>query len=794
MGHAWTFTFADVYARKMRLMGKEVLFPMGWDAFGLPAENYAIKTGIKPQIITKKNIDTFKNQMKNLELSFDWGHEVNTTDPSYYRWTQWIFLQMFKHGLAYKSATPVGWCPSCKIVLANEEIVNDKCERCGTPAEERIQKQWVLRITSYADRLDKELDTVDYSDHIKTAQRNWIGQKEWIDIAYQIENSNQTVTVSTTRPDTNFGATFIVIAPEHPLVASLKNNPDVANYVTNAKSKTDAERIANGRKKTGVFTGLYAINQLNGTKMPIWIADFALMSVGTGAVVGVPASDIRDFEFAKEFKLPIIRVIIGEDNYDGPIETLNQVCEEGTLINSEFLNGLKRDEAIPKMMDFLESKGWGKRKMRYHLRDWIFSRQHYWGEPTPMIFCEQCHSKGITWWQTEEGKNFKPLFNPQEPEHFDNKENPVDLAGWFPMKEEDLPLTLPDVEKYQPSDDGTSPLAAIKNWIRRACPVCGEAAIGETDVMPNWAGSSWYYIRYCDPKNETHLSDESHMAHWLPVDLYLGGAEHMVLHLLYSRFWHKFLNDIKVAPGIEPYRSRRHHGMILAENGSKMSKSKGNVINPNDIVLKYGADVVRTYLCFIGPFDQTMPWNTKGIEGVRRFYKKVEAIYQSKNKIAKDTTPHLKAKLAQTIKRVGESVDNLKHNTAVAALMEFTNEWEKSGTLSSDDAQKFLTMLSIFAPSAAEALLKALPAEALAKAWPTATESDLQVATATIVISINGKPRSTLEISSQKANLLDKDEVVNMAKKDERVSHHLAGEHIKNIIYVPGKILNFVTG
>lgn len=721
MGHAWTFTFADVYARKMRLMGKEVLFPMGWDAFGLPAENYAIKTGIKPQIITKKNIDTFKNQMKNLELSFDWDREVNTTDPSYYRWTQWIFLQMFKHGLAYKSATPVGWCPSCKIVLANEEIVNDKCERCGTPAEERIQKQWVLRITSYADRLDKELDTVDYSDHIKTAQRNWIGRKEGAIIDFS------GIKIFTTRPETISGATFVALSPNHPLAGKIKT----------------------------------VINPINQKEIPVFVDEYVLDSVGTGAIMGVPAHDERDMAFAKKHNLPVIDVL------NSP--------------NSSNLSNW------PNLIAYTP-------KTIYHLRDWIFSRQHYWGEPTPMIFCEQCHSKGITWWQTEEGKNFKPLFNPQEPEHFDNKENPVDLAGWFPMKEEDLPLTLPDVEKYQPSDDGTSPLAAIKNWIRRACPVCGEAAIGETDVMPNWAGSSWYYIRYCDPKNETHLSDESHMAHWLPVDLYLGGAEHMVLHLLYSRFWHKFLNDIKVAPGIEPYRSRRHHGMILAENGSKMSKSKGNVINPNDIVLKYGADVVRTYLCFIGPFDQTMPWNTKGIEGVRRFYKKVEAIYQSKNKIAKDTTPHLKAKLAQTIKRVGESVDNLKHNTAVAALMEFTNEWEKSGTLSSDDAQKFLTMLSIFAPSAAEALLKALPAEALAKAWPTATESDLQVATATIVISINGKPRSTLEISSQKANLLDKDEVVNMAKKDERVSHHLAGEHIKNIIYVPGKILNFVTG
>lgn len=794
MGHVFTFTMPDVVARKKRLEGFNVLFPIGWDAFGLPTENYAIKTGIQPQVATRQNTDKFRKQMKSLAYSFDWSREINTSDPEYYKWTQWIFLLLFKNGLAYKAQTPVGWCPKCKIVLANEEIVNDKCERCGTGAERKMQKQWVLRITSYADRLADELDTVDYPEMVKLSQRNWIGRKKGINITYSIKDSLETIEIFTTRPDTNFGATFVVVAPEHPKALKLatKENKDaVEKYIKMSQGKTSEERLSEGRKKTGVFTGSYAINNLNGKEIPVWVADFATMDFGTGALVGVPGHDKADFEFASEFGIPVLRVVVGEDGDTSEIKDITQVQEkQGLLINSGFLDGLDIHDGTSKIMDFMEEKGFGQRVNMYHIRDWIFSRQHYWGEPTPMIFCKVCAEKKITFWDTKEGKKIKPLFDPFAVEKFDLKKSPVDLFGWFPVPPADLPLKLPEVERYEPTDTGESPLSQIEEFVKVDCPNCGASAVRETDTMPNWAGSSWYYLRYCDPDNNSQFADLTKLKEFMPVDVYFGGAEHTTLHLLYSRFWHKFLNDLNLVPGIEPYAARRQHGIILAEDGSKMSKSKGNVVNPDELVAKYGSDVVRTYLCFMGPYSQTMPWNTKSVVGIQRFFDRIWDIYQEEGKIANDFSDSIKGKFGKMVDRVDTGIESLSHNVAVASMMEFLNAWEKEGAIDRKTANEFLIVLSVFAPHLAEELwqMSGNDNSIFQQSWPVIDNKYLEDNSAKVAVAINGKNRGVFDVDSQ----ISEKEMVEMARNDPKVSGFLEGKEIKKIVFVPGKILNFV--
>lgn len=808
-GHVFNYTIPDIFARLKRMQGHNVLFPIGWDAFGLPTENYAIKTGIKPQLVTKANTDRFRSQMKMLGLSFDWSREINTTDPNYYKWTQFIFQLLFKHGLAYKAATKVGWCPHCKIVLAKEETVNGKCERCGTEATEKVQSQWVLRITSYADRLDFELDQVDYPDYVKASQRNWIGRKEGMNITYEVLGSSEKVTVFTTRPDTNFGATFIVLAPEHPLVSKITTESQkkvVQQYLEDTKSKSELERTIKNRKKTGVFTGSYAVNQLNGRKMPIWVADFALIAFGTGALVGVPGHDKRDFEFAKEFGLDVVRVVVGEDGDKSEILEPGQVQEDhGVMINSGFLDGMEIHAATTRITDYLEEKGWGSRVTTYHLRDWIFSRQHYWGDPTPMVFCDKCAQNGITWWDTEEGKVFKPLFDPKAVSRVDADKRPVELAGWMPVLDEDLPVVLPDVERYQPSDNGESPLAAISSWVETVCPNCKGPAKRETDTMPNWAGSSWYYLRYCDTINNTSIANREKLDYWMPVDRYFGGAEHTTLHVLYSRFWHKFLNDLNLVPGQEPYAARRQHGMILAENGAKMSKSKGNVVNPDEVVARYGADALRTYVAFMGPYDQTMPWQTSAVEGVNRFLNRVVKIYSDKDKISSvKTEGKLRSRFSKTISRVTEGVEELRQNVGVAALMEFLNDWEKPGVvLSSEDAGDYLKLLAVYAPHLAEELwqkLQGFDREGVREfmsihleEWPKNIKGADVEEEIVIAVSIDGKTRATLKISSQELKALGEKGIVATAQTIDSVVMALSGKRVKNTVYVPGRIINFVT-
>ncbi len=811
-GHVFNYTIPDIFARMKRMQGNNVLFPMGWDAFGLPTENYAIKTGIKPQIVTKNNTDRFRAQMKMLGLSFDWSREVNTTDPSYYKWTQYIFQLLFKHGLAYKAATKVGWCPHCKIVLAKEETVNGKCERCGTEATEKVQSQWVLRITKYADRLDFELDGVDYPDYVKTSQRNWIGRKEGANIKFKIHDSGFTIQeleVFTTRPDTIFGVTFIALAVDHSFVVELaRKNKELEDYINSHQSETKDHKKEQPKEKTGVDTGIKAVNPINGLEVPIWVSDYVISGTGTGAVMGVPGHDRRDFEFAKKYSLPIVRVVVGKNGDESPIETAEQVIEKGTegmFVNSDFLNGMSFEAGLQKTMDYFEEKGWGKRVTTYHLRDWIFSRQHYWGDPTPMVFCQKCAQKGITWWDTDDGKNFRPMFDPKAPTGVDANRRPVELAGWMPVPEKDLPVILPEVEKYQPSDNGESPLANITSWVETKCPNCGGPARRETDTMPNWAGSSWYYLRYCDVFSVSSLADPKKLKYWMPVDIYFGGAEHTTLHVLYSRFWHKFLNDLKLAPGKEPYAARRQHGMILAENGSKMSKSKGNVINPDEMVAKYGADALRTYVAFMGPYDQTMPWQTAAVEGVSRFLIRVFKIYFDGEKISSvGNDGILRSKLNRTIQRVAGGVSELRQNVGVAALMEFLNEWEKQGkVLSRDDAGDYLKLISVYAPHLAEELWQKLQGyDGLAtkefasihlSAWPKiSSEEDIEEEIA-IAVSINGKTRGILRSSIQDVRVLGEKGIIAKAQTIDSVRSFLTEKTVKNIVYVPGRVVNFVT-
>ena len=793
VGHAFTFTGGDVYARYLRMKGFNVMFPMGWDAFGLPTENYAIKTKQKPQKVTAENTAMFKKQMKRLAFSFDWDREVNTTNPKYYKWTQWIFIQLFKKGLAYKKKMPINWCPSCKTGLANEEVIDGKCERCGAEVSQRNISQWVVKITDYADKLIDGLEKTDFMEKVKKAQINWIGKKEWIDIKYAIEGTDEKIVVSTTRPDTNFGATFVVVAPEHSLVEAITNKKitsisekkreGIEAYVKKTKKKSELDRMIEGRAKTGVFTGLYAINQLNGFKMPIWITDFVLMSVGTGAVVGVPGHDKRDFEFAKQFDLSVVRVVVGKNGEKGKITKIEEVQEEeGTMINSEFLDGMNVHKATAKIMDYLEEKGWGKRTTRYHLRDWIFSRQHYWGEPIPMVKCAKC--------------------------------------GWVPVKEKDLPIKLPEVEAYEPTDTGESPLAKIDSFVKCECPVCGGEARRETDTMPNWAGSDWYFLRYIDRDNDMVLADMKKMKYWLPVDVYVGGDEHTTLHLLYSRFIVNFLYDIGAVPVAEPYYKRLSHGVILGHDNRRMSKSRGNVIVPDVVADKYGVDVVRMYLMFMGPFTGTMVWNERTLMGVKRFLVRFEKylrgnIKQSNNKSASNKADKLlvvnsndkvKVIINKVVKGVGEDIERLSFNTAVAKLMEALNGLQGLGfEVGERELEGLIRLVAPLAPYMAEEFWfelwkKGKGKEVIddsyvsvhASGWPKVEEKYLIEDKMMIPVAVNGKKRGMVEVNKEEVK--DEVKVLKMAKEDKKIRKWIEGKEVKREIYVPGKMVNFVVG
>lgn len=778
VGHAFSFTAGDLFARYNRMKGYNVMFPMGFDAFGLPTENYAIKMKRKPQEVTKENTDMYHRQMNELGLSFDWDREVNTTDPEYYKWTQWIFVKLFEKGLAYKEERPINWCPSCKIGLANEEVINGNCERCGAETSKRNISQWMVKITDYADRLIDGLKDTNFIEKVKAAQINWIDRKEWIDITYEIEDADKKsigkdVIVSTTRPDTNFGATFVVLAPEHELVDSLidgrvKTSEDVESireYVKTAKRKSDLERQMEviGRDKTGVFTGLYAVNKLTDKRMPIWITDFVLGTVGTGAVVGVPGHDIRDFEFAKQFNLPIIRVVIGNDGEKGEITKKEQVQEDtGIMMNSDFLDGMDIHEATAKIMDYLEEKGWGKRTMRYHLRDWIFSRQHYWGEPIPMVHCDKC--------------------------------------GWQTVPEDQLPIVLPEVENYEPTDTGESPLANMTDWVETECPKCGGKAERETDTMPNWAGSDWYYMRYCDPHNDKVIADMDKMKNWLPVDVYIGGDEHNTLHLLYSRFIYQFLYDLGAVPTAEPYDERVSHGVILGPDNHRMSKSKGNVIIPGDVMGDVGADALRCYLMFIGPFDGTMAWNSKALGGVKRFLDRFYTFYKrNMGKWGTEDSKEVAKIVNYTVKFAQESIERYQFNTVMAKYMEMLNTLDKvdSNEISEESARKFLIILAPFAPFLTEELWQELNGYDVnawntensvhAQSWPEYDESKMVDEIMEVPVQVNGKMRGKVVVS----NGAGEEEVKSAIEADERLSKYTQSG-IKKFIYIPGKIANVI--
>jgi len=815
VGHAFTMTGADVYARKKRMEGNwNVLFPMGWDAFGLPTENYAIKTGVKPQLVTQKNTANFRRQMKKMAFSFDWRREINTTDPAYYKWTQWIFIQLFKHGLAYKKKMPINWCPSCKIGLANEEVVNGKCERCGAEVSKKELAQWIVKITDYADRLLEGLKKTAFVEKVKAAQINWIGRSEGARVKFCLLNAQLSIKeleVFTTRPDTLWGATFMVIAPEHELVTALLNSPSISKaqkekisaYVKQAQKKSDLERTELEKEKSGVFTGLYALNPVNRQKIPIWISDFVLSSYGTGAIMAVPAHDERDHQFARKYNLPIIPVIKPEKKWDFAQAAYVEV-EKGKMINSGPLNGLTPEAAISKTIKILEKKGWGKRAVSYHLRDWIFSRQHYWGEPIPMVWCPACAKKGISWWETKEAQSSKDKRQKFKPD----RKIKESLAGWFPVEENELPLKLPDVERYEPTGTGESPLAAIEDWVKTRCPHCGGPARRETDTMPNWAGSDWYFLRYLDPHNDQAIAAPEKLAYWLPVDIYIGGDEHNTLHLLYSRFIYQFLWDIGAVPRQypEPYFRRVSHGVILGPDGQRMSKSRGNVINPDDVWEKYGVDALRTYLMFMGPFEGTLAWNEKALRGVVRFLKRAyqRISEQIENERFGDSSRELKILLHQTIKKVSQDIDNLQFNTAIAALMEFFNGWEKETVkkvkgsaqragLGKEDLKKLVKLMAPFAPYLTEELWSCLGEKGSVhqSQWPQADPRWLLQQTVTLPVQIDGKLRATLKVSPQISK--KQKEVEKLALAEERVARHLKGKKVTKTIFVPGRLLNFVT-
>ncbi len=766
VGHAFSFTGADVYARFHRMMGYNVLFPMGWDAFGLPTENYAIKMKRKPQEITKENTDHFREQMKRLAYSFDWSREVNTTDPDYYKWTQWIFIQLFKQGLAYKKEMPINWCPSCKIGLANEEVVDGKCERCGAEVSRRNISQWVVKITDYADKLIEGLEKTDFIEKVKQQQINWIGKSEGAKVRFKIDGLDKELEVFTTRPDTLFGATFMVIAPEHELALEMsKKNEEIEDYIKNARKKSDMERAELNKEKTGVFSGLYAINPVNDKKIPVWISDFVLASYGTGAIMSVPAHDERDFAFAKKFGLEIIPVLKPNKDHDFEKEAY---VDDGILMNSEFLNGLSKKEAIDKMGDWLKEKGIGEKTASYHLRDWIFSRQHYWGEPIPMIKCPKC--------------------------------------GWVPVEDKDLPIVLPEVEAYEPTDDGKSPLSKIDSFVKCKCPVCGGEAERETDTMPNWAGSDWYFLGYLladkikanDIVSDIFSDSQKELGYWSPVDVYIGGDEHNVLHLLYSRFIYKFLWDLGVLPkeNPEPYFKRISHGVILGSDNQRMSKSKGNVIVPETVADKYGVDVVRMYLMFMGPFDSTMAWNEKTLMGVKRFLDRFE-IYVNKQIEClgqkSEVASVVDVVVNKTIKSVTEDFKRFSFNTAIAKLMSLINELSvNSGCIGRGYIEVLIKLIAPFAPYVAEELWSSLGNEFSVhlESWPIADEKYLVKGEVNIPVAINGKVREQLKISSN--SLADQKIVLKEAKDLDKVKEWIGKGEIVKEIYVPGKMVNLV--
>ena len=752
VGHPRSYTALDIVARKKRMQGYNVLYPMGWDAFGLPTENFAIKNHVHPAEVTKKNIARFKSQLKSLGLSFDWSREINTTDPSYYKWTQWIFLQLFKKGLAYKKEMSVNWCTSCKCVLANEEVVNSVCERCGSEVVHKTKSQWMLAITKYAQRLIDDLDDVDYIERVKIQQKNWIGRSTGAEVDFKTTEGD-TLTVYTTRPDTLFGATYMVISPEHPMIEQwgdkLANIADVRAYREEAARKSDFERTELNKDKTGVkLAGVAAINPVNGKEIPIFVSDYVLMGYGTGAIMAVPAHDDRDWEFAKKFGCEIIEVVSGGEDVQKAAFTAKD--ETGILVNSDFLNGKTVKDAIPAMIEWLGEKGIGRAKVQYKLRDWVFSRQRYWGEPIPIVKCDKC--------------------------------------GYVPLPEDQLPLELPNVHTYEPTDNGESPLAHMTDWVNTTCPCCGGPAKRETDTMPQWAGSSWYFLRYMDPHNDKALASKEALEYWSPVDWYNGGMEHTTLHLLYSRFWHKFLYDIGVVPTREPYAKRTSHGMILGENGEKMSKSRGNVVNPDEIVDTYGADTMRLYEMFIGDFEKAAPWSPKSIKGCRRFLERVWSLAEKVQDGDEYSKEH-EALMHRTIKKVGEDADNLKANTAIAALMTMLNEFYDKG-VNRAEYKTFLALLNPFAPHITEELWQQLGETGLLSVapWPAYDEAKTVESTVEMAVQVNGKLKGTIKLAAD----ADKQAAIDAALAEEKVQHAIEGKQIVKQIVVPGKIVNLV--
>lgn len=754
VGHPRPYTALDVVSRKRRLEGYNVLYPMGWDAFGLPTENYAIKNKIHPAKVTEDNIKNFKAQLKSIGFSFDWDKEVNTTNPDYYKWSQWIFIQLYKHGLAYKHEMSVNWCPSCQVGLANEEVVDGKCERCGTEVVHKMKNQWMLKITEYADRLIDDLDDVDYEDRIKAQQINWIGRSKGANVDFALNNADYKLTVYTTRPDTIFGVSYMVISPEHPMLEEFKekitNFDEVTTYQDEARKKSDFERAELNKEKTGVMLdGISAVNPLSGKEIPIWVSDYVLMSYGTGAIMAVPAHDSRDYEFAKTFDMPIIPVYQTENEEELPLTDINK----GISINSDFLNGLNAIDAKKKAIEYIEENKLGEATTNFKLRDWVFSRQRYWGEPIPMIYCK---------------------------EH-----------GWNPVDESELPIKLPEVETYEPTATGESPLSEIEDFVNTTCPVCGRPAKRETDTMPQWAGSSWYYLRYMDPHNKEAIASKEALDYYSPVDWYNGGMEHTTLHLLYSRFWHKFLYDIGIVPTKEPYQKRTSHGMILGEDHQKMSKSRGNVVNPDDIIRDYGADTLRTYEMFIGDFGSTAIWSDEGVRGCRKYlervYNMLEMVEDGEN-YSKD----LEVTIHQTIKKVSDDYENLKFNTAIASLMSLSNDMRSKGTITKADFKTYITLLNPVAPHLTEELweLAGFDGKLSETAWPNYDEKKLVLDEFEMPVQVNGKMRGKVLMAMDASE----DDAIAAAKSDNNVSGHLEGKEIRKIIYVPGKILNIVVG
>lgn len=752
VGHPRPYTALDIVSRKRRLEGYNVLFPMGWDAFGLPTENFAIKNKIHPAIVTKNNIARFKAQLKSIGFSFDWSREINTTDPDYYKWTQWIFLKLFEKGLAYKNEMPINWCTSCKVGLANEEVVQGACERCGSEVIRKVKNQWMLKITEYADRLIEDLEGLDYIDRVKAQQVNWIGKSVGAEIDFKIKDKEEKIRVFTTRPDTLFGSTYMVIAAEHPLIEKYKddieNLEEIGEYQEEVSKKSDFERTELSKNKTGVeIKGLKAINPANNKEIPIWISDYVLMTYGTGAIMSVPGHDTRDYEFASKFNLPIVEVVSGGDIEK---EAFTDIAD-GKIINSDFINGMNVDDAGKYMIEWLEKNNLGTRKVNFKLRDWVFSRQRYWGEPIPLVNCAEC--------------------------------------GWVPVPESELPVVLPEVENYEPTENGESPLANITDWVNTTCPKCGGPAKRETDTMPQWAGSSWYYLRYIDPHNSEALASPEALKYWMPVDWYNGGMEHTTLHLLYSRFWHKVLYDVGVVEEKEPYAKRTSHGMILGDNNEKMSKSRGNVINPDEIVKDYGADTLRSYEMFIGDFEKSAPWSESGVRGCKRFLDRVWKL-QEILVDGEGYTEDLQSSIHKTIKKVSEDFEHLKFNTGIAALMSLSNEFNDYGKIKKEDLKTFIVLLNPVAPHITEEMWENLGLEGYLHntTWPKFDEEKTRDKVITLPVQVNGKVRGTIEVDVD----ITKESAMAKAKTDENIQKFLEGKTIVKEIFIPGRIFNIV--